>query len=196
MFLYEMKQPIRKNIKTNKKKEEKPKVKKQSTKPLLSKKKQIQYGTSKLERYFANEFLDKYGIKYIYEYEARDIKRFYDFAIVTKKANYITEEKEGLNSIIQGIQHTPIDFIIEIDGSYFHADPRVVSEEKRNAMHKRNQMVDELKNRWCELHGIPLLRIWEYDIKNNPKKVLDEMRKFVHIPDIVEKKRKRVMKLK
>ena len=93
-----MRQPIRKNIKTDKKvptrvKPRKPKLKE----------KQPQYGTSQLEKDFANEFLDKYGIMYIYEYEAKDIKRFYDFAIVSKKAKYITEEKEGLTSIIQGI---------------------------------------------------------------------------------------------
>ena len=110
-----MRQPIRKNIKTDKKvptrvKPRKPKLKK----------KQPQYGTSQLEKDFANEFLDKYGIMYIYEYEAKDIKRFYDFAIVSKKAKYLTEEKEGLTRIIQGIQHTPIDLLIEVDGGYWH----------------------------------------------------------------------------
>lgn len=101
-----MKQPTKKDkIKKNKKQKD------NSHRP--------QYGTSKLERDFAHEFLDRYGIKYIYEYEAKDINRFYDFAIVSKKAKYITEEKEGLTSIIQGIQHTPIDLLIEIDGGYW-----------------------------------------------------------------------------
>lgn len=44
-----------------------------------SKKPHPQYGTSKLETKFATEFLDKLGIKYITQYEAKDIKRFYDF---------------------------------------------------------------------------------------------------------------------
>ena len=40
------------------------------------------YGTSQLERDFASEYLDKLGLKYIYQYEAKEIGRFYDFAII------------------------------------------------------------------------------------------------------------------
>lgn len=186
-----MKQPLRKNIKIKPKKVVKTKPKR----PIYQKSLQ-QYGTSQLEKDFAHNFLDKYGIKYIYEYEARDIKRFYDFAIVSKKAKYITEEKEGLISIIQGIQYTPIDLLIEVDGGYWHSDPRIVDESNLNAMQKRNKMVDELKNKWASLHGIPLIRIWEYDIRHNPQKVIDELKKYVPITDTKPKVRKRVMKLK
>ena len=188
-----MKQPIRKNIKSIPKQEAKQKPKR----PIYEKAPK-QYGTSQLEKDFAHEFLDKYGIKYIYEFEARDIKRFYDFAIVSKKAKYVTENKEGLTSIIQGIQHTPIDLLIEIDGGYFHSDPRIVDESKLNPMQKRNKMVDEIKNKWAVMRGLPLLRIWEYDIRHNPNKVLDELRKYIHIPEDIKPvpKKTRVMKLK
>ena len=40
-----------------------------------------EYGTSKLEQDFARNFLDKLKLKYVYQFEARDIKRFYDFAV-------------------------------------------------------------------------------------------------------------------
>lgn len=187
-----MKQPIRKIRKTKKTKSAKKPI------PIKSPiKKTIKYGTSKLEKDFAEEFLDKYGIRYIYEYEAKDIKRYYDFAIITKKAKYITEEKEGLQSIIQGIQYTPIDLLIEVDGSYWHSDPRLFEDKELNAIQKHNKMVDEIKDKWASLHGIPLLRIWEYDIRHNPKKVLEEIKKYIHIEKPkVKSKSKRVMKLK
>ena len=186
-----MKQPLRKNVKNKPKK-----VVKQKPKRPIYEKAPKQYGTSQLEKDFAHNFLDKYGIKYIYEYEARDIKRFYDFAIVSNKSKYITEEKEGLTSIIQGIQYTPIDLLIEVDGGYWHSDPRIVDEYNLNAMQKRNKMVDELKNKWASLHGIPLIRIWEYDIRHNPQKVIEELKKYVNIVIKEPKVRKRVMKLK
>ena len=186
-----MKQPLRKNVKNKPKK-----VVKQKPKRPIYEKASKQYGTSQLEKDFAHNFLDKYGIKYIYEYEARDIKRFYDFAIVSNKSKYITEEKEGLTSIIQGIQYTPIDLLIEVDGGYWHSDPRIVDEDNLNAIQKRNKMVDELKNKWASLHGIPLIRIWEYDIRHNPKKVIEEFKKYVNIVIKEPKVRKRVMKLK
>ena len=192
-----MKQPIKKNI--QKKKVEAKKNNKPHHLPrnnIKSKNGEFKYGTSKLEKDFAREFLDRYGIQYIYEYEAKDIGRFYDFAIVTKKSKYITEDKEGLTSIIQGIQHTPIDFLIEIDGGYWHSDPRLFEGNELNPIQKRNKKIDGIKDKWASMHGIPLLRVWEYDIRHNPQKVLDELRKYVHIPKDEPKKRKRIMKLK
>ena len=40
-------------------------------------------------------------------------------------------------------------------------------------MQKHNKFVDKLKDEWCGMHCIPLLRIWEHDIRKNPKKVMD-----------------------
>ena len=40
------------------------------------------YGTSKLEKRFATEYLDKIGVEYVYQYEAKSIGRFFDFMIL------------------------------------------------------------------------------------------------------------------
>ena len=136
------------------------------------------YGTSKLEEDFARDFLDKLGIKYIYQFEAKDIGRFYDFAII------LNDEMTTGNMIL-----------IEIDGGYYHSDPRVVKEDKLNPMQKHNKRVDEHKDKWALLHGIPLIRIWEKDIRENPKMVMEELKKRLYIEDkkitITEKKNKR-----
>lgn len=42
------------------------------------------YGVSKLEDRFATEFLDRFGYKYIRQYEAKEIGRFYDFCIFSE----------------------------------------------------------------------------------------------------------------
>ena len=128
-------------------------------------------GTSKLEEKFATEFLEKLGVKYIYQFEAKDIGRWFDF--------YLPEH----------------NIIIEVDGSYYHADPRVVSEDKLKPMHKKNIRVDEYKNRWALAHGIPILRIWEKDINEKPGEVLKELKARLYIQDkkaiLTEKKNKR-----
>lgn len=54
-----------------------------------------QYGTSKLEQDFALNFLDKLNVEYDYQYEAKSIKRFYDF--------YLPKE----------------NLLIEVDGDYW-----------------------------------------------------------------------------
>jgi very-short-patch-repair endonuclease len=129
------------------------------------------FGTSKLEEDFARDFLDKLKVRYVYQFEAKDIGRFYDF--------YLPD----------------VNLIIEIDGSYFHSDPRLVKEENMNPMQKRNKRVDEYKDRWALMHGIPLIRFWEKDIRENPKMIMDELKKRLYLEiekkSLVEKKNKR-----
>ena len=46
-------------------------------------------------------------------------------------------------------------------------------------MHKHNKFIDGLKYQWAALHGVPLLRLWEYDIIHNPKMVENEIKKYI-----------------
>lgn len=78
-----MKQPS----KRNKRKTKEVAAKRTKRKPL--------FGTSKLEEDFARDFLDKLGLKYIYQFEAKSIGRWFDF--------YLTKQ----------------NLIIEIDGGYW-----------------------------------------------------------------------------
>lgn len=121
------------------------------------------YGTSKLEVDFANDFLNKLGVKYTYQFEAKDIGRFYDFAVFMNG----NEKDLSIGNIL----------LIEIDGSYYHSDPRVVKEESMNRMQKHNKIVDGYKDKWALMHGIPIMRIWEKDIRENPSSVMRELRK-------------------
>ena len=134
-----------------------------------SKKPHPKYGTSKLEKKFAKEFLEKLGIKYEEQFEAKDIKRFYDFFLNDYRV------------------------LIEIDGDFYHGYGKIY--EEKSPMQKRNARVDEIKNEWAALHGYPLIRIWEHDINENPQKVLDMLRERLGVEEeklkIKENKKKR-----
>lgn len=153
------------------------------------------YGTSKLEKDFAKNFLDKLGLVYIYQYEAKSIKRFYDFAVtcVTEK-DYIMEMKEGIKCVKQDGQSFQVDLLIEIDGDYYHGNPNKYTNEDLTPMQKHNKFIDKLKTQWAGLNCITLLRFWEDDIRNNPQKVIDELLKYVNINQkkrlILENKKK------
>lgn len=116
-----------------------------------------QYGTSKLEEHFASEFLDKLGVEYVYQFAAKDIGRFFDFYIPSA------------------------NLIIEIDGDYWHGNPDKYSEEELRGHQKRARRVDEHKTKWALMHGIPILRIWESDVRKNPKKVMDILKEEFNI---------------
>lgn len=118
-----------------------------------------EYGTSKLEEKFAKEFLDKLGVKYIYQFKAESIGRYYDFRII----------KETTYGKILGP-------CIELQGSYWHGDKRIYEEKDLNAIQKKNIRVDEIKRKWCSRNGIPLIYVWEKDIRSNPDVVLNYLR--------------------
>ena len=157
-----MKQPV-KNNKTATPKKHKKRLRKPNGKLERSHPK---FGTSKLEEYFASEFLDKLGVKYQWQWEAKEIGRFYDFAIFVR------------DSMI----------LVEVDGGYYHSDPRIVDEEKLSPMQKKNRRVDEYKNKWALLHSIPIMRFWEKDIRENPSQVMKELKERLYIVDTESEK--------
>ena len=110
-----------------------------------SKRPHPEYGTSKLEERFAKNFLDKLSIRYIYQFKAESIGRYFDF--------YLPDA----------------NLLIEVDGDYFHGYGLL--HEQKNKMQKHAEWVDQQKDMWALAHGIPIIRIWEHDINNNPDKV-------------------------
>lgn len=131
-----MKQPIKKSISVKVKKIKPPKQKTQE-----------QLDGSGLETFFRLNILNKLGVKYEQQFEAKSIGRFFDY--------YLPDSR----------------MLIEVDGSYWHSDPRIY-ENPINAIQKRNKRVDKLKDAWALINGYVLIRIWETDIKKDPDKVL------------------------
>lgn len=123
------------------------------SKEVKKKKPHPKYGTSKLEDYFADNFLKVLGVKYIRQYEAKEIGRFYDF--FCPDANVI----------------------IEVDGDYYHSYG--LTYEQKNLMQKHNEWVDKVKDEWALSRGIPILRIWEHDIHDNPEKVMKILKESI-----------------
>lgn len=149
--------------------------------PVKKEPKHATYGTSKLELRFAHEILDRLGVKYIYQYHAIPINRYFDFAIVEDKPNLLlTETKEGIESVVQDGKNTPPVILIEIDGDYYHGNPDKYKKSELNWTQKKSKRVDGIKNRWAAMQGIVLLRFWESEIKNNPQVVAEEILKYVH----------------
>ena len=138
------------------------------------------YGTSKLEIYFANTFLDRFGYKYIYQYEAKDIGRYFDFVLTAyDDCKYITETKDGLKTIKQEGQLFIPCLVIEVDGDYWHTNPKKFDVNKMNPTQKHNKFVDRLKDEWAGKHCIPIVRFWENDIRNNPEYVIDTLKQYM-----------------
>lgn len=112
-----------------------------------------EYGTSNLEKRFAKNFLDKIGVKYETQFKAESIGRYYDIYIPSA------------------------NLLIEIDGTYFHSYGLLY--EEMSPMQKKNHRVDKDKDKWAREHKIPLIRIWEHDINDKPKEVMEMLKKEI-----------------
>lgn len=118
-------------------------------------KKHPEYGTSNLEKKFSKEFLDKLGVEYQYQFKAESIGRYFDFYI------------------------TPCNLIIELNGSYWHSDPRLYEGRELTPTQKKNKRVDKYKKKWADEHRIPIIYIWEKDVNETPQKVMEELKRDI-----------------
>jgi len=149
-----MTQPVRKNVvkpKTKKKRVQKPK------------RKHEEYGISKLEDKFAKEFLDELGVRYVRQFKAASIGRYYDF--------YLPDDH----------------LLIEVDGDYYHSYGKLY--EDMSPMQKHNKRVDRQKDRWALINGIPLMRIWEHDINKNKSEVMKKLKERIVVSKTEKEKK-------
>ena len=144
-------------------------------------------GMSGLERYFFENYLGRLGVHIVYQYAVDSIGRFFDFAIVNtlKDDGLIMEEKNGINAVSQNAQYTRPIAMIEVDGDYFHYNPST-NKRKMNGMQMKNKKADVIKNQWCKTNRIPILRLWESDIRNNAPLVIKKLNELLAE---IEKKR-------
>lgn len=133
-------------------------------------KKHPDFGTSQAEQNFARDFLDKLGVRYVWQYEAKEIGRFFDY--------YLPD----------------YNILLEYDGTFFHSDDRVYNEEDLTPMQKRNRRVDEQKNQWALLHCIPLIRVKEKDVNEHPEQVMQMLRERLKIQGCILYKKKEMNK--
>lgn len=64
------------------------------------------------------------------------------------------------------------DTYIEIDGDYFHSNPKFYPNGPTTKTQKINQSRDYAKNKYCQTNNIKLIRFWENDILNKKEDVI------------------------
>lgn len=71
-----------------------------------------------------------------------------------------------------------IDLYIEVDGDYFHSNPKIYPEGPKTKTQKINYTRDIAKNNFCNKNNLILLRFWESDILNNPESIECTLKKY------------------
>lgn len=83
---------------------------------------------------------------------------------------YITEKIVGYWSFDYYLPE--YDVYIEVDGDYFHSNPKIYPKGPKTKTQKINNARDISKNNYCKKYGLLLGRFWESDILNNRKGII------------------------
>jgi len=62
---------------------------------------------------------------------------------------------------------------IEVDGDYFHSNPKIYPDGPVTKTQKINWYRDIKKNKFCQDKNLPLIRFWECDILTKPEEIKD-----------------------
>lgn len=111
--------------------------------------------SSQLEKDFIDTFIKPLCIEYQTQYYLHDIQQYCDVFIPEK------------------------NIIIECDGSFWHADPRLFPNGPKYSYQKIRVEKDRIKNEYAKEKGIKILRFWEIDIKNNQNIIKETLKNFV-----------------
>lgn len=111
--------------------------------------------SSNLEENFIEEFVKPLGLEYKTQFLIEDIKQLADVYIPSKNT------------------------IIECEGDFWHCNPIKYPDGPKYAAQRKRVAKDLIKAKWCQDNNIKLLRIWEYDIINNPTDVKDILEKHL-----------------
>jgi very-short-patch-repair endonuclease len=112
--------------------------------------------TSKLENEFIDKFIMPLGEEVIRQFYIKDINQFCDC--------YLPK----------------YNLVIEINGRYWHCDPRFYKNGPINEKQKRRIEKDGIKSSYLDSHGFRLFVAWEDDIKSNPNLLIEDIKKLIN----------------
>jgi len=80
--------------------------------------------------------------------------------VVKFKSQYVLKDK------IYDFYLPEYGILIEVDGDYYHCNPRKYPRGAINKMQRKNIRNDNYKDSLAKAWGFQLIRVWEYDINN------------------------------
>lgn len=101
------------------------------------------------------------------------------FRLILEQNNIEYKEEEIVQYYSFDFYLPKYKLYIEVDGDYFHSNPKVFPDGPKTKTQKRNFANDKRKNSFVKTKKIDLVRFWEYDILNNPEEVECKLKKLL-----------------
>lgn len=100
-------------------------------------------------------------------------KCYLEFKKILEELNILFEEEYKVNYWSIDFWLKDYNIFIEVDGDYWHSNPKFYPNGPKTHSQKINKENDVRKNHYFNQHNLILYRFWECDILNNPQEIKD-----------------------
>lgn len=127
----------------------------------------------------------KIRLKTIDQIKKCNLKQIYTkpsilFEDMLKSNNISYEREKNFEYFLFDFYLLDFDFYIEIDGDYWHSNPKFYPDGPITSSQKINFYRDIKKNNLCKEKNLKLLRFWEFDILNNLNEIEIKLKELLY----------------
>jgi len=101
-----------------------------------------------------------------------EIERLMAKELIKRKVPFIKQFNVE-NKFVCDLAIPPLKIIIECDGDYWHANPKIYDRQNLTATQKKNIQRDKFKDNFLKKKGWTILRFFESEIKSNTSKCMN-----------------------
>lgn len=112
-------------------------------------------------------------------YKQTKTKPHVEFCRILKELNVEYEEEKIVSFWCFDIYISSHNLYIEIDGDYFHSNPKIYPNGPTTKTQKINKYRDNKKNEFVLNNSMELYRFWECDILNNPEEIKCKLKELL-----------------
>lgn len=103
------------------------------------------------------------------------------FAEILKQNNIQYEKEYIIGSWAFDFYLPSYNVLIEIDGDYFHSNPKIYPDGPKTNTQKINRYRDVKKNQFCQEHGHKLIRFWENEVLGEKQCVMQKLQELAKL---------------
>lgn len=115
------------------------------------------------------------------DFKQNKSKCFLEFGNILKELAIEFIEEQGVLYWSVDYYLPKYDLYIEVDGDYWHSNPKIYPNGPKTQSQKINAENDKRKNTYFENQKMKLVRFWESDILNNKDFVICELKKLLEL---------------
>lgn len=97
-------------------------------------------------------------------------------SIILDELNLKYKEEEGHGHFLFDFYLIDHDIYIEVDGDYWHSNPKFYPNGPKTKAQKINRSRDISKNKYCQKNKLKMIRFWENDIHKNKQNVIEKLK--------------------